>query len=82
MVAAILGTSKTRRRVIASSSKAESTTVRRSVKVCPLTLIVLVIVKSWACPAAQAAEGASSNYTPGTYGNLAVAVQPAPALLG
>ncbi len=52
--------------------------MRLTLTICAFTLIVLVIVESWACPAAQAAEGASSNYTPGTYGNLAVAVQPQP----
>jgi hypothetical protein len=52
--------------------------VHLTFKICAFTLIVLVIVGSWACPAAQAAEGASSNYTPGTYGNLAVAMQPQP----
>jgi len=52
--------------------------MRPQLMICAYTLILLVIVKSWVCPAAQAAEGASSNYTPGTYGNLAVAMQPQP----
>ena len=43
-----------------------------------LMLVILAIIRSWACPVAQAAEGASSNYAPGTYGNLAVAMQPPP----
>ena len=47
-----------------------------------LTLVALVIVESCACPPAQAAEGASSNYTPGTYGNLGVALQPKPGSFG
>ena len=49
-----------------------------SLRICAFTLVALVIIESWAFPAAQAAEGASSNYTPGTYGNLAVAMQPKP----
>ena len=56
--------------------------MRLTVKICAFTLIVLVIVESWACPAAQAAEGARSNYTPGTYGSLTVAMQPQPGAFG
>ena len=56
--------------------------MRPTFRICAFTLIVLVIVESWTCPAAQAAEGASSNYTPGTYGNLAVALQPKPGSFG
>jgi len=41
-------------------------------------LAIQAVVVLMACPAAQAAEGASSNYVPGTYGNLAVAAQPKP----
>jgi hypothetical protein len=52
--------------------------MRPTFRICALTLVTLVIVESWACPASQAAEGASSNYTPGTYGNLAVGMQPPP----
>ena len=52
--------------------------MRLTLKICAFTLVALVIVASWSCPAAQAAEGASSNYTPGTYGDLAVALQPKP----
>ena len=51
-------------------------------QICAFILVALVIVESWACPAAQAAEGASSNYTPGTYGNLGVAMQPKPGSFG
>jgi hypothetical protein len=64
-------------RLIAKTSR-RYPTVRLSFTNCAFTLIIRVIVESWACPAAQAAEGASSNYTPGTYGNLAVAMQPPP----
>src|SRR5678816_4500373 len=51
-------------------------------KICVFTLVALVIIESWASPASQAAEGASSNYTPGTYGNLGVALQPKPGSFG
>jgi len=50
----------------------------RPAGICAFTLVAFVIVELWTYPTAEAAEGASSNYTPGTYGNLAVAVQPQP----
>jgi hypothetical protein len=50
----------------------------RPTRIFALALVALVIVEPWACPAARAVEGASSNYTPGTYGNLAVARQTGP----
>ena len=56
--------------------------MRPAITICAFMLVVLVIVESWACPTAEAAEGASSNYTPGTYGNLAVAMQPQPGSFG
>ena len=56
--------------------------MRLTLKMCALAVIALVFVESWACPSAQAAEGASSNYTPGTYGNLGVALQPKPGSFG
>lgn len=50
--------------------------MRLTLKMCALAVIALVVVESWGNPSSQAAEGASSNYTPGTYGNLGVALQP------
>jgi hypothetical protein len=41
-------------------------------------LVFKVMLGLWAPQSAQAAEGASSNYMPGTYGNLLVATQPKP----
>lgn len=52
--------------------------MRRTFTICAFIFVGLVIVESWLGPAALAAEGASSNYTPGTYGDLAVAMQPKP----
>jgi hypothetical protein len=56
--------------------------MRPTFRICALALGALVIVEPWACQTARAAEGASSNYTPGTYGNLAVALQPKPGSFG
>jgi hypothetical protein len=44
-----------------------------------ITLITLIV--SFAVPTAFAAEGASSNYFPGTYGDFAVAAAPDPGLI-
>lgn len=52
--------------------------MRSTFTTCACMLIILMLIDSWACPAAHAAEGASSNYTPGTYGDIGVALQPKP----
>ena len=41
-------------------------------------LVILAIIKVVGVSGGAGGEGASSNYTPGTYGNLAVVMQPPP----